>query len=565
MTGFESLPAEMLDLILLQLKSHRDLAHLCRTSRYFRAAAQQQLYHYFPGPRREIRDLRAFVITLIQRPDLAALVQSLDLSHLPNDDPKHIPGYLRPENRIAFDDGRILVPAAVRMENARPKTTRYWSDSDPEYDSDWEPCVPDEPGESVGDMLLAAYASTAGPLPISLHASVLLSLVPNIATIKVDPDWCPALRPDNSKTMSSCVDWEVAKNSHGFRALKSVEITGRSAMVSKCYRALGSEDFEIITEEEFHRDWADADCWEVVRCTVKWDEADLLWLRHFPALERVSLIGDLQPISRPPPRLRLTSPALKSLHVDCALSDAAAINGLLAAPMSLEHFSCVVKTITASPRATFYSDDISEYNDEQYLDLDQLAKNIINMLKPSITALRSLEIRTVEGLTEFDVPNALLPYRTGCVVPFLKSCTHLSTIKMPLSLLLRRYEPEIWSLEERDYRRLSEALPASIRDLVILNFSYTEEILSRDWIEIKNKEEKSGGAQVSEYVVKLPRVLVDLAADIPIMYPKLRAITLVVSPQADTRRTSWIEQKNSLQALERMFSVVDCKMMIRQT
>ena len=120
-------------------------------------------------------------------------------------------------------------------------------------------------------------------------------------------------------------------------------------------------------------------------------------------------------------------------------------------------------------------------------------------------------------------------------------------------------------MEERDYRRLSEALPASIRDLVILNFSYTEEILSRDWIEIKNKEEKSGGAQVSEYVVKLPRVLVDLAADIPIMYPKLRAITLVVSPQADTRRTSWIEQKNSLQALERMFSVVDCKMMIRQT
>ena len=136
MTGFESLPAEMLDLILLQLKSHRDLAHLCRTSRYFRAAAQQQLYHYFPGPRREIRDLRAFVITLIQRPDLAALVQSLDLSHLPNDDPKHIPGYLRPEDRIAFDDGRTLVPAAVRMENARPKTTRYWSDSGSEYDSD---------------------------------------------------------------------------------------------------------------------------------------------------------------------------------------------------------------------------------------------------------------------------------------------------------------------------------------------------------------------------------------------------------------------------------------------
>ncbi len=144
-SALEGLSNELLDSILIYLNTPQELNNLSQTSRALYHRVIPKLYHSwsFYGLKHTQNSLRAFVDTILWRPDLAAYVQVLDLREWAN---AHCP-CPRLEDYLGFKSGPL--PGDPVTEDVKPETTELEECSwdgvgyDEEADGDYEPSESD--------------------------------------------------------------------------------------------------------------------------------------------------------------------------------------------------------------------------------------------------------------------------------------------------------------------------------------------------------------------------------------------------------------------------------------
>jgi len=529
---FESLPVELLTMIFEHL-SPGDIASLSSSSRWFGPVAEPFMYRSFPGSRRETSKLRAFVHKLVERPDFAQLVTSLDLTQEEDPTrPERVPGYLRPGNVEWFEDENWVIPALAKLgfpveEFQFDDQTVDWEASDFEFEDVprfyWTP-----PKE--------------GRIPITYHVNLLLALCPNVTTLRMDSDLCPALPGSsfNIKTVEAAiVDWSRLYHSvgHALRAIREIEVVGRPGMVLKHFwreRADNILDRTKYEEDEFDK-WTldmmnNEDDGIEYGFRIAFDSVDPLQLFHLPALESLRLVGNLDVTEPLPEDREKKAPRLTSLSlIDCSLDDPSATQRLIESCGALQSFECRVRT------------ELNRYEVDK-----PFALGLYDALESSWKSLRRLTITLDASLaSEYEAP----PIDSGTWWDHPPSTTtsrmeNLQELELDYAIMMDR---EFVDEDEDPPFRLSSALPRSIRKLTIHEFPRDDGFVSEEWVDFASAT----------------TMLYTLLVDMPMSFPELHTVIIHVSLNGERAgRGKWKDDAAKVEELKHAFAEAGCELQI---
>ena len=563
---FEALPVELLEFIFQHL-ANGELASLCRTCKSFFPTAQQYLYRSFPGPRRGPDQLRAFVLTLVKRPDLAALVTDLDLTLTDNaadrerwaewqkaetqrrEDPRitlpppheYIPGYLRPETVSWYEDGDVIIPAMKQMGfNFNDEFWKLSRNEDviipamerrgPHFaDGFWKLSRNEHGRWTLENRDLSAQCHDMPEqenhrIPIYYHANLLLALTPNIKSLRVDTDWTQAWDGPRlqRKTIDAVIDWQRFSAMGVFLPdLHHFEVVGRSQMIAKTF-SVSRRRTGRGRDQNVER-WIDpTDSHDV----LLWDDGghekqrELMELGYGDLDFDVKVDGDHMNLAK-----IVQMASLRSLH--CT-----SVQLLEGFPHSgLEHITSLRLTDCATDRLRAISKLVQSYVNLEDFEFrarglrtspggnNMFALRLYKALQEtSQPPLRRLVITFDPSLGEYDAPYFQTNYRDILSPTWPRSLSHLEELELDFDMMMDAALLE----EEEDRRlRLSHSLPPSIRKLTIRRFP---------------RDGEEDARIVYEETLRDPEVLPvemleQLVEDVPWSCPKLREIDIYIEQE----------------------------------
>jgi hypothetical protein len=554
---FESLPNELHDMVFYYLLPG-DFASLCKTSRTIALLAEPQLYRAFPGKCRSAQKLRDFVLRLIARPDLAALVSTLDLVPEQDEDLREAEADLSRARRGEYDYNAGWRRRRGVAEPVRPIPGYLRHEKLDER----EDHMIESRMEELGVFAKISDGSDDDMLANSwnhLYANLLLALSVNVNYLRLDTDWCSTWcgrMPLNPKTLQNpIIDWtKISKlKDRALAAVERIDIVGRPSMITRRFWVGTTSSFLDETIEDWlERNGENArelrDVHEFIESRgfrerrTYGDQVPAMPLVCFPSLRTLRFEG-VEIVSPGHVESESYISNITSLQfVDCAVTNEHApyLKVILGAK-NLRELELRLKTTKGHSSGYQFAGRVYTV----------LAEN------PQKHPLDKLVLTIEPCLLESDAPWWSERHWSCSRQSANFPCHHLQGLKQLELDYASMMDDDDLDAGEPWHTRLSECLPSSLEHLVIWEYPCDGEDDARE----------DGSYHPSERQdlepLCAPDMLEDLAWDLPMMCPGLKTVEVHVSRHSvGPVMWPWSEEVETVEDLVALFRASGCKLTV---